>query len=92
MKIAITGGTGFVGRYLARELVKSEHKVVLIARGVDQRDESIRHSVGVSFAPIGTDDEVKLAEAFCKRSTDGSIPIAIAWTAAVGSGQNKNNI
>jgi nucleoside-diphosphate-sugar epimerase len=38
MRIAITGGTGFVGRHLARTLVSAEHEVVLIARGVDQRD------------------------------------------------------
>ncbi len=33
MKIAITGGTGFVGRHLARELAEAGHEVVLVARG-----------------------------------------------------------
>jgi NADH dehydrogenase len=32
MKIAITGGTGFIGRHLAERLVKERHGVVLIAR------------------------------------------------------------
>jgi nucleoside-diphosphate-sugar epimerase len=41
MRIAITGGTGFVGRHLARALTASGHEVVLIARGLDDRDRSV---------------------------------------------------
>lgn len=63
MKIAITGGTGFVGRHLARSLVQRGHEVVLIARGLDQRDETIRQLERTTFAPIGLDDEAKLAQA-----------------------------
>ena len=32
MRIAITGGTGFVGAALARELLRDGHEAVLIAR------------------------------------------------------------
>lgn len=64
MKIAITGGTGFVGRHLARALVASGHEVVLIARGVDRRDESIRQLASAQLAPIGIDNEEKLTQAF----------------------------
>ena len=64
MKIAITGGTGFVGRHLARELVQMGHQVVLIARGADTRDEDVRHLPGVSFAVIGLDSIAELADAF----------------------------
>ena len=64
MKVAITGGTGFVGRHLARELVDLGHQVVLIARGADTRDEAVRHLPGVSFAPIGLDSTEELADAF----------------------------
>jgi NADH dehydrogenase len=64
MKIAITGGTGFVGRHLARALVKGGHQVVLIARGVDSRDTDIRDLDNASFVAIGTSSSEKLAEAF----------------------------
>ncbi len=35
MKIAITGGTGFVGRHVVRLLADEGHEVIVIARGVD---------------------------------------------------------
>src|SRR5688572_3109148 len=38
MKIAITGGTGFVGRNLAAQLLDGGHEVVVVSRGVDRRD------------------------------------------------------
>lgn len=64
MKIAVTGGTGFVGRHLARRLISEGHEVVVISRGIDNRDLSIREQRGVSFVPIGTNDASALAEAF----------------------------
>jgi len=63
MKIAITGATGFVGRYLARALVAEGHEVVLLARGRDRRDEGVRQLPHATFVPIGLDDEAQLASA-----------------------------
>ncbi len=63
MKVAITGGTGFVGRHLARALVNAGHEVVLIARGIDRRDEAIRQLERMTFAPVGLGDEDKLVQA-----------------------------
>jgi NADH dehydrogenase len=64
MKVAITGGTGFVGRNLARALVDQGHEVVLIARGVDDRELGIRQLPHAIFCPIGTADAARLEKAF----------------------------
>ena len=64
MKIAITGGTGFVGRNLARALAAKGHTVALIARGRDTTDPTIRHLQNASFHPITLDDPAELARAF----------------------------
>lgn len=64
MRVAITGGTGFVGRHLARRLLAEGHEVVLISRGVDHRDDSIRQEAGASFAPIGISNVDELIQAF----------------------------
>jgi NADH dehydrogenase len=63
MRVAITGGTGFVGRHLARTLVGGGHEVVLIARGHDRRDDSIRHQPGVTFVAADLTDEDQMARA-----------------------------
>jgi len=63
VKVAITGGTGFVGRHLARDLQADGHEVVLVARGVDRRDPSIT-TTGARFVAASTDDAGSLATAF----------------------------
>ena len=64
MRIAITGGTGFVGRHLASLLLSHGHEVVLISRGVDRRDESLQRSGQAKLVAIGVEDEDKLCGAF----------------------------
>jgi len=64
MKIAITGGTGFVGSHLAQVLANEGHQVEIIARGADTRNPTIRTLRHTTFHPIGTDNEVKLIAAF----------------------------
>jgi uncharacterized protein YbjT (DUF2867 family) len=64
MRVAITGGTGFVGRHLARELVARGHEAVLIARGKDVRDESIYKLSGTSFFASDLSDPEELRRAF----------------------------
>lgn len=64
MRVAITGGTGFVGRHLARALVARGHEVVLIARGKDFRDESIYTLGGARFFSSDLSNSRELRQAF----------------------------
>jgi len=64
MKIAITGGTGFVGRHVAQALLGEGHEVVLIARGRDQTCPSIRQLPNARFVAAGLDDTDQLITAF----------------------------
>jgi NADH dehydrogenase len=61
-KIAITGGTGFIGRHLAHDLIARGHKVVVIARGLYPRNtEPI---AGATFVEMDANDAEKLQEVF----------------------------
>lgn len=64
MKIAITGGTGFVGSHLALALAQQGHEVVIIARGHDQRNKSIRNLPHARFIATSLGDEEHLVQAF----------------------------
>lgn len=64
MRIAITGGTGFVGRHLAHELVRGGHEVVLVARGIDRRDPTVVQMHGVRTVRAGLTDGQGLRDAF----------------------------
>lgn len=64
MRVAITGGTGFVGRHLARTLVGHGHEVVLIARGADQRDPSVYELAGARFLAADLSSADSMTEAF----------------------------
>jgi uncharacterized protein YbjT (DUF2867 family) len=67
MKIAITGGTGFVGRHLASRLAAQGHTLVLLARGVDRRDASVLKTPGITFvpSPVANPRELETAFAGC---------------------------
>jgi len=64
MRAAITGGTGFVGRHLARELAARGNEVVLIGRGRDLRDESIYKLAGARFLHSDLSSVQELAQGF----------------------------
>src|SRR5512140_2674532 len=63
MKVAITGGTGFVGRNIARALTDEGHEVVLLERGFDQNDLSIRTQPRARFVSDGLDKAGELTKA-----------------------------
>jgi NADH dehydrogenase len=65
MKIAITGGTGFVGRHLARALGQEGHEIVLVARGLDMRTAAdIAKAAGTTFLASDLSSSSELTRAF----------------------------
>ena len=64
MRVAITGGTGFVGRHLARRLAESGHEAVLLSRGADRRDPSVYEMAGARFVAADMSDAATLEAAF----------------------------
>jgi nucleoside-diphosphate-sugar epimerase len=62
MKIAITGGTGFIGRHVARDLASRGHNVIAIARG--QYSRNSQPVEGATFLALDANDTDKLTQAF----------------------------
>lgn len=62
MKIAITGGTGFIGRHLANDLIRRGQEVVVIARGLYTRNT--QPTEGATNIALDINDTDKLTEAF----------------------------
>lgn len=62
MKVAITGGTGFIGRHLARELTSRGHEVIVIARG--QYKRNMQPIEGASLMTLDINDTENLTKAF----------------------------
>jgi uncharacterized protein YbjT (DUF2867 family) len=66
MRIAITGGTGFVGGHLAVALAAAGHDVVVLARGADRRPwaQEILRRPGITLVRASLSDTSELASAF----------------------------
>jgi NADH dehydrogenase len=62
MRIAITGGTGFIGSHLARSLLTEGHEVVLLARGAGRQIANER--LRAKFFAIDLSEPIVLADAF----------------------------
>jgi uncharacterized protein YbjT (DUF2867 family) len=62
MKIAITGGTGFIGRHLARDLIERGHDVTILARGSYSRNT--QPIPGAKFVALDINETSKLREVF----------------------------
>jgi uncharacterized protein YbjT (DUF2867 family) len=68
MKIAITGGSGFVGSHLARRLLAEGHEVVVVSRNValtaNRHDVAVKDAPGVTRMSSDLSDPGVLAAAF----------------------------
>jgi len=53
MKIAITGGTPFVGRHLAEYLISLGHEAILLARGFDRRHAPAARVIATDLSDAG---------------------------------------
>ena len=58
MRVAVTGGTGFVGIHTVRALKDAGHEVVIVARGTTRRPKGER----VTFVQADVTSAPKLAE------------------------------
>jgi NADH dehydrogenase len=63
VKIAITGGTGFVGCNIARLLAGDGHDLTVIARGTDRTDLGMRQLPRTRFLTLSLDNPVELTQA-----------------------------
>lgn len=64
MKIAITGGTGFIGKHLARDLAARGHQVVIISRGLYTRESGEPFPENAVFVQASVTDTAAMAKAF----------------------------
>jgi uncharacterized protein YbjT (DUF2867 family) len=64
MKIAITGGTGFIGRHLTQYLVERSHQVVIISRGRYTRGKGVPEDEDVTYVRANVTDTAELTRAF----------------------------
>ena len=64
MKIAITGGTGFIGRHLTQALLDRGHQVVVISRGLYTRGKGLLKHDDLSHIRANVTDSSELTRAF----------------------------
>ncbi len=76
MRVFITGGTGFIGHYVARELLQSGHEVVILTRHPDKIPTLANHSkVKILVGTIYDTATISKGLEGC----DACIHIALGW-------------
>lgn len=64
MKIAITGGTGFIGKHLTQALLDRGHQVVVISRGLYTRGKNLPVHENLSYIRANVTNTSDLTRAF----------------------------
>ena len=64
MKIAITGGTGFIGKHLTQALLDRGHQIVIISRGLYTRGKGLPAHENLSHFRANVTNTAELTQAF----------------------------
>lgn len=88
MKVYLTGATGFVGRYLVRELLSNNCVVCLIVRNKDKIESDWHNKVSYIEAEMSKYDEIILDD-FEK---EDCVFIHMAWNATSGNGRSNVDV
>jgi UDP-glucose 4-epimerase len=77
MDILLTGGTGFIGSYVAMELIRCDHTVVILARN-ENKVPQLKEIKGITIVQ-GDISDMKLLEELIP-GTDAVILVALNYT------------
>lgn len=76
MKIFVTGGTGFIGSYVVKELLLHGHEITLLARNVNKVSGFLNHEQ-IRFVAGAMDDVNAIAAGL--EGQDACVHIALSW-------------
>ena len=76
MRVFLTGGTGFIGHYVAKKLLASGHEVVIATRHPD-KIPSLKGAAGVTMVESALLDLTSLEKGL--KGCDACIHIALGW-------------
>jgi len=76
MKIMVTGGSGFIGSYLAEEFVRDKHKVVILTKSFAKKNNLLQILPKIRLEKIDVTNFTKLGESVLKNKPDIIIHLA----------------
>ncbi|WP_274653238.1 NAD-dependent epimerase/dehydratase family protein [Paenibacillus humicola] len=76
MNVFVTGGTGFIGSYVVKELLDHGHTLTLLARNPDKVPGFVGHE-RIRFVAGGMDDADAIAEGL--KNQDACVHVALSW-------------
>lgn len=76
MKVFVTGGTGFIGSYVVKELLSHGHELTLLARNVNKVSGFVDHEQ-IRFVTGAMDDVGAIAKGLVGQ--DACVHVALSW-------------